>query len=367
MRDIDDLSGSAEQVCAANINLFLQGLRTFLRVTAQHKPAAIRERLAAVEERLATLIPLAQQWVDVGRVERVRLFPTFFRWANQSRVSFSAVSPFGCVRPRDASSRPILEQFVISHTLALRWSAYPHGCAQPVHSSVDRSHDGLNAQGVASKFRPICAREIVPDRCISSCGWDDDRTTITAMPKLVSVKQQEGHDARATAYIKAYMLFPAGILGLISMLGGVGGLGYQLIATDTYSWTTFLESSGLLLLGVLGWCRPRTIAGSWPIVRRSLPNACGSLRSRRAANRNGKAEKSGVAHRIPMGSWRLYGGFGLVVSRIDHRGVVRRSSSNSGVLPAVGRILLGQAVLLEVAAETLTIGVSSLRTARLPD
>lgn len=72
--DIDDLSGSAEQVCAANINLFLQGLRTFLRVTAQHKPAAIRERLAAVEERLATLIPLAQQWVDVGRVERAAIF-----------------------------------------------------------------------------------------------------------------------------------------------------------------------------------------------------------------------------------------------------------------------------------------------------
>lgn len=72
--DIDDLSGSAEQVSAANINLFLQGLRTFLRVTAQHKPAAIRERLAAVEERLATLIPLAQQWVDVGRVERAAIF-----------------------------------------------------------------------------------------------------------------------------------------------------------------------------------------------------------------------------------------------------------------------------------------------------
>lgn len=72
--DIDDLSGSAEQVCAANINLFLQGLRTFLRVTAQHKPAVIRERLAAVEERLATLIPLAQQWVDVGRVERAAIF-----------------------------------------------------------------------------------------------------------------------------------------------------------------------------------------------------------------------------------------------------------------------------------------------------
>ena len=42
------------------------------------------------------------------------------------------------------------------------------------------------------------------------------------MAKLISLKQQEGHDARATAYIKAYMLFPAGILGLISMIGEIG-------------------------------------------------------------------------------------------------------------------------------------------------
>ncbi len=72
--EIDVLFEASERVSAANISLFLQGLRTFLRVTAQHKPAAIRERLAAVEERLATLIPLAQQWVDVGRVERAAIF-----------------------------------------------------------------------------------------------------------------------------------------------------------------------------------------------------------------------------------------------------------------------------------------------------
>ena len=72
--EIDALSESAERVSAANISLFLHGLRTFLRVTAQHKPSAIRERLAAVEERLAALVPLAQQWVDVGRVERAVIF-----------------------------------------------------------------------------------------------------------------------------------------------------------------------------------------------------------------------------------------------------------------------------------------------------
>jgi HPt (histidine-containing phosphotransfer) domain-containing protein len=72
--EIDVLFEASERVSAANISVFLQGLRTFLRVTAQHKPAAIRDRLIAVEERLATLIPLAQQWVDVGRVERAAIF-----------------------------------------------------------------------------------------------------------------------------------------------------------------------------------------------------------------------------------------------------------------------------------------------------
>jgi hypothetical protein len=42
------------------------------------------------------------------------------------------------------------------------------------------------------------------------------------------------------------------------MLAGVGGLGYQLIASSTYSWTTFTTSSGLLVLGgLLGWAQTR--------------------------------------------------------------------------------------------------------------
>ena len=59
---------------AANIALFLNGLRTFLRVTIHQKPTAVRERLNAVKERLVALVPLAQQWVDVGRVERAAIF-----------------------------------------------------------------------------------------------------------------------------------------------------------------------------------------------------------------------------------------------------------------------------------------------------
>lgn len=71
---IDRLYDAADRVSASNITLFLHGLRTFLWVTAQHKPAAVRERLAAVEERLVALVLLAQQWVDIGRVERAAIF-----------------------------------------------------------------------------------------------------------------------------------------------------------------------------------------------------------------------------------------------------------------------------------------------------
>jgi hypothetical protein len=72
--DIDILSNAAERVAASNIALFLNGLRTFLRVTIQQKPSAVRERLDAVKERLIALIPLAQQWVDIGRMERAAIF-----------------------------------------------------------------------------------------------------------------------------------------------------------------------------------------------------------------------------------------------------------------------------------------------------
>jgi hypothetical protein len=42
------------------------------------------------------------------------------------------------------------------------------------------------------------------------------------------------------------------------MLGGIGTLGYQLVMSSTYTWTTFTTSSALLLLGGLcGWVQTR--------------------------------------------------------------------------------------------------------------
>ncbi len=87
------------------------------------------------------------------------------------------------------------------------------------------------------------------------------------MPKLVTLRQTEDQAARATAYVKTYILFPSGVLGLICMLAGIGALGYQLLATDTYTWSTFLESSGLLFLGGLfGWLQ--TMYQQWILRER---------------------------------------------------------------------------------------------------
>jgi hypothetical protein len=78
------------------------------------------------------------------------------------------------------------------------------------------------------------------------------------VPKLVTVWREEDVLTQAKHYVRSYILFPSGILGLICMIGGVGGLGYQFIASDTYTWGTFTASSGLLLLGVAcGWVQTR--------------------------------------------------------------------------------------------------------------
>ena len=70
LHEIDGLHESAEQVHATAITLFLQGLRAFLTVAAQSKSSGASHRLHAVRSRLAALVPLAKQWVDIGRLER---------------------------------------------------------------------------------------------------------------------------------------------------------------------------------------------------------------------------------------------------------------------------------------------------------
>ncbi len=70
------------------------------------------------------------------------------------------------------------------------------------------------------------------------------------MPKLISVRDPQDTLTQAQEYVKNYILLPSGMLGLVCLLGAVGGLGYQLLAADSYTWDTFYQSSGLFLSGI---------------------------------------------------------------------------------------------------------------------
>jgi hypothetical protein len=75
------------------------------------------------------------------------------------------------------------------------------------------------------------------------------------MPKIITAKRLQGESERAQEYVKTHILFPAGLLGLICILTGTAALVYQFIG-QTYGWQTFLQSSGLILAGVvLGWAQ----------------------------------------------------------------------------------------------------------------
>jgi hypothetical protein len=78
------------------------------------------------------------------------------------------------------------------------------------------------------------------------------------MAKLVKGWREQDVHTQARHYVRTYILLPSGFMGLICMLGGIGTLGYQLIASGTYTLTTFATSSALLLLGGLcGWIQTR--------------------------------------------------------------------------------------------------------------
>jgi allophanate hydrolase subunit 1 len=70
---VDALYQSAKTVDAVTITMFVQGLRVFLTTTAYRKVETLPQRLQAMEERIQTLIPMAEQWVTLGRLERASI------------------------------------------------------------------------------------------------------------------------------------------------------------------------------------------------------------------------------------------------------------------------------------------------------
>ncbi len=64
------LSETARRARATSIMQFLQGLSTFLNVVSDRGVSLVMGRLDAVEFRLGAVVPMVQQWVEMGRIER---------------------------------------------------------------------------------------------------------------------------------------------------------------------------------------------------------------------------------------------------------------------------------------------------------
>ncbi len=70
LEQVEALYDLASHVQATMITMFLQGLRAFLMVAAYRKTSTLAQRLGTVETRIHALIPMAEQWVNIGRAER---------------------------------------------------------------------------------------------------------------------------------------------------------------------------------------------------------------------------------------------------------------------------------------------------------
>lgn len=77
------------------------------------------------------------------------------------------------------------------------------------------------------------------------------------MPKIITAKRLEGDTDKAREYVKAHIILPSALLGLMFMVAGAAALAYQLMV-ESYSWRTFLNSTGLLVAGgIVGWGQTR--------------------------------------------------------------------------------------------------------------
>ncbi|TKB95106.1 MAG: HD domain-containing protein [Nitrospira sp.] len=70
LKQIDALYDLANQVQATMIMMFLHGLRSFLLVAAYPSNSTAAQRLESIEVRIQALIPMTEQWSNIGRVER---------------------------------------------------------------------------------------------------------------------------------------------------------------------------------------------------------------------------------------------------------------------------------------------------------
>jgi hypothetical protein len=72
-QEIEDLYNTSRMVNSTPIMLYLQGLRSFLRIATDRPALVPSTRYDVVEGRLALLQSLAEGWVEVGRTERASI------------------------------------------------------------------------------------------------------------------------------------------------------------------------------------------------------------------------------------------------------------------------------------------------------
>lgn len=95
---------------------------------------------------------------------------------------------------------------------------------------------------------PLCCED--PDGYNASVFESCDYCGGNHVPKLINVHNPQQTMQLAQEYVKTYILMPSGLLGLVCVIGAVGGLAYQWIGTDSYSWETFYQSSALFISGL---------------------------------------------------------------------------------------------------------------------
>lgn len=70
LQEIHLLHEAARELEAKPIMLFFHGLQMFLGVMSRHGVSVLPQRIEAVISRLRTILPMAQEWVEIGRDER---------------------------------------------------------------------------------------------------------------------------------------------------------------------------------------------------------------------------------------------------------------------------------------------------------
>ena len=166
------------------------------------------------------------------------------------------------------------------------------------------------------------------------------------MSKLVKGWRNEDIHAQARHYVRTYILLPSGFLGLMCVLGGIGTLGYQLIAWDLYNDDVHDELRASVARRTL-----RVVADTLPSISLRRFPMCSPLGC--AAQSSDRTERPKRLHHSshrPSGPQSYPGGLcigmraAVVRVRLGHH--AGGDGRSAGDPHALGRILLEQTVFL---------------------